>query len=148
MSVLEVFLAHKRRRRGKKPATQPDWNRRWNQWETPNGGGWSSWSPEGHNQGIDLLQSIFPNTRVAWLIQEQYFPYIQHKCLFWRFFVVLTFHLPSNLFSARGEGGPQTNWKASGRFPFLWLRRRRRPQDSVQIVVFVGTDNFLRQLRR
>ena len=31
--------------------------------------------------------------------------------------MVLTFHLPSNLFAARGEGGPQTNWKASGRFP-------------------------------
>ena len=26
----------------------------------------------------------------------------------------------------------------SGRFPFVWLRRRRRPRDPVQIVVFVG----------
>ena len=43
--------------------------------------------------------------------------------------VVLTLHLPSNLFAARGEGGegPPTNWKASGRFPFVWLPRRRRP---------------------
>ena len=52
--------------------------------------------------------------------------------------MVLTFRLPSNLFAARGEGGPQTNWKASGRFLFVWLRRRRRPRDTVQIVVFVG----------
>jgi len=37
-----------------------------------------------------------------------------------------------------GRGGPQTNWKASGRFLFVWLRRRRRPRDTVQIVVFVG----------
>ena len=50
----------------------------------------------------------------------------------------LTFRLPSILFAARGEGGPQTKWKASGRFPFIWLRRRRRPQYTVQIVVFVG----------
>ena len=33
---------------------------------------------------------------------------------------------------------PQTNWKASGRFLFVWLRRRRRQRDTVQIVVFVG----------
>ena len=52
--------------------------------------------------------------------------------------MVLTFRLPSNLFAARGEGGPQTNWKASGRFLFIWLRRRRRLRDAVQIVVFVG----------
>jgi len=61
----------------------------------------------------------------------------RHKCLFSLFFVVLTFHLPSNLFAARGEGGPQTNWKASGRFLFVWLRRRRRPRNTVQILVFV-----------
>ena len=34
--------------------------------------------------------------------------------------------------------GPQTNWKASGRFLFVWLRRRRRARDTVQIEVFVG----------
>ena len=33
--------------------------------------------------------------------------------------------------------GPQTNWKARGRFSFVWLRRRRRPRATVQIVVFV-----------
>jgi len=32
------------------------------------------------------------------------------------FFVVLTFHLPSNLFAGREEGVPQTNWKVSLRF--------------------------------
>ena len=37
-----------------------------------------------------------------------------------------------------GRGGPQTNWKASGRFPFVWLRRRRRLRDTVQLVVFAG----------
>jgi len=30
------------------------------------------------------------------------------------------------------------NWKASRRFPFVWLRRRGRPRDTVQIEVFVG----------
>ena len=61
----------------------------------------------------------------------------RHKYLFSWFFVVLTFHLPSNLFAARGDGGPQTNWKASGRFLFVWLRRRSRPRITVYIVVFV-----------
>ena len=37
-----------------------------------------------------------------------------------------------------GVGGLQTKWKASGRFFFIWLRRRRRPRDTVQIVVLVG----------
>ena len=41
------------------------------------------------------------------------------------------------------ERGPQTNWKANGRFPFVWLRRRRRSRDTVQIVVFVGTLKLL-----
>ena len=36
-----------------------------------------------------------------------------------------------------GGGGPQTNWKASGRFLFVWLRRRSRPRNTVYIVVFV-----------
>jgi len=40
------------------------------------------------------------------------------------------------LFAARVEGGPQTNWKAIGRLPFL-VCRRRRPRDTVKIVVFV-----------
>ena len=35
----------------------------------------------------------------------------RHKCLFLWFFVVLTFHLPFNLFAARGE--------ASGKFFFI-----------------------------
>ena len=64
--------------------------------------------------------------------------YIRRKCPFSCIFVFLAFHLPSNLFAARGEGGPQTNWKASGRFLFVWLRRRWRPRYTVQIVVFVG----------
>jgi len=34
--------------------------------------------------------------------------------------------------------GPQTNWKASERFPFVWLQRRRRSRDTVKILVFVG----------
>jgi len=46
--------------------------------------------------------------------------------------------LLSDLFAPREEGGPQTNWKANGRFPFVWLRRRSRSRDTVQIVVFVG----------
>jgi len=53
---------------------------------------------------------------------------------------------PSNLFAARGRGGPQTNWKASGRFLFIWLRRRRWPRDTAQKGVFVGTDHFWRHL--
>ena len=65
-------------------------------------------------------------------------PDIRHKYLFWWFFVVLTFHLPSNLFVAPPPPGPQTDWKASGRFPFVSLRRRRRTRDTVRIVVFVG----------
>ena len=47
--------------------------------------------------------------------------------------------MPSNLFAARWEGGgAQTNGKASERFPLVWLRRRRRVRDTVQMVVFVG----------
>ena len=34
--------------------------------------------------------------------------------------------------------GPQTNWKASGRFLFIWLRRRIRPRYTVQIAGFFG----------
>ena len=34
--------------------------------------------------------------------------------------------------------GPQTNWNASGRFSFVWFRRRRRPRNAEQIEVFVG----------
>ena len=34
--------------------------------------------------------------------------------------------------------GPKTKWKASGRFPFIWLRRHMWPRHTVQIIVFVG----------
>ena len=33
---------------------------------------------------------------------------------------------------------PGKKWKASGRFLFIWLRCRRRPQDIAQKVVFVS----------
>ena len=37
--------------------------------------------------------------------------------------MVLNFHLPSNLPAAPPPPGPQTNWKARRRFPFVWLRQ-------------------------
>jgi len=52
--------------------------------------------------------------------------------------MVFTFHLPSNLFAAYPPPGPQINWKAGGGFAFVWLRRRRQPRDTVQIVFFAG----------
>ena len=36
------------------------------------------------------------------------------------------------------RGGLQTRWKGSRRFPLIWLRCRRRPQDIAQKVVFVS----------
>ena len=54
-----------------------------------------------------------------------------------------SFHLLSILFASPPPSGPQTKWKASGRFPFIWLRRRRRPEDTVQIVVFFSEDSVL-----
>ena len=49
----------------------------------------------------------------------------------------LTFHLPPKLFAIPPpSAGPQTNWKASGKFPFVWLG------NTVQILVFVGTDHL------
>ena len=47
----------------------------------------------------------------------------------------------------RGRGGELTNWEARGRFPIVWLRRRRRPRDTVQIAIFVGGRKLLETIQ-
>ena len=46
--------------------------------------------------------------------------------------------LPFHFVCGPSSPGPQTKWKGSGRFLFIWLRCRRRPQDIAQKVVFVS----------
>ena len=56
-----------------------------------------------------------------------------HKLVcFWCFFCGPHLPLAFQFVCGPEGGGPQTNWKVSGRFPFVWSR------DTVQIVVFVG----------
>jgi len=89
--------------------------------------------------------------KAVFLSVANQWPFLRKKWPFLRVFAFLTAqmsvfmvfcgpHLPLafQFVCGPGGGGPQTNWKASGRSPFFWLRRRRRPRDTVQIVVFVG----------